>query len=236
MNILKMLQEKFKKQEVEIKNNYYHERDGKEFFVYNYDLTKQQEENYKRVTLESIKPVDNIDGIQLGEQLYECTIWYDYGKPSLADLATKSFYYGFEKILVQFDYEKMKKDEAYTSFVFENLVNPTRVRTIHDIAFGLIEGIPFGNYVGGIIEKDDKLSASINPEIGKIVNNSIEMNNLRKQYLQNENKKEEEKEKFQQYHEEKQELTRQQRIDELKNELEKLTTDENNNDLSSKQI
>lgn len=212
-------------------NQYYGESNGKSKFVYRFDLVEQQSElYYSTMSIEINGTIDNIDGKQLSETLYECTVWYNNGKPSLKDSTTKSDYFGFEKVYAQFDYEKMKNDEKYTKYVCTHLLNPSRIKNLHDIAFGIIEGQSAGNYVGSVIENGDSISVQIDPVIGKIADESVEMDNLRKQYVQKKEQEAEEKLQMKAYNQQQREKARQERIVELRRELDMLTGASHEND------
>lgn len=164
----------------EKKSKYYDgEFAGKAKFTYYFDVDSQKIEKYKKVSLTIGNRVDFVDEKLLPQGLYECEVWYNYGKASLGDYATIVDYYGFEKVLVALDLERMKSDTAYTEFVCCNVLNPSRIRNLHDAAFGITEGKPLGNYVGGVGEKESRLYVKVNAVTGKMINDSSKMTSLR---------------------------------------------------------
>lgn len=219
MSFFDRIWKKKKHQDVKPMSSYYNgEIADRTRFVYYFDEEGKGVEGYKKVTVDVLKPVDSIDGQPLSQILYECSIGYNDGKPSLRDYTTELNYFGFEKVLASFDLERMKTDTNYTKYVCCNLLNPSRIKLLHDIAFGEKTGTSCGNYVGSLVDTDKGFLVKLDLAVGTMVDQSSEMSNLRREYANRM-----EREKQEQQEQEQLCLERQKYADEV---IEMLETDD----------
>jgi len=236
MNLIDKIMSGFKQNDIKQQNRYY--RKESEEFRYIFDLSEQQsqEHAYKGMYFSIENIINDIDGIELKNKLYECKVWYHYGRPTLGDEGTKSKYYGYEKVLIEFDFEKLKNDEKYTEYIFRNLLIPKRILELHDIAFGEKEGYSSGNYVGSVIENNGNLDIYMDPIIANLVDNSTNMIYLKQQYkVRKQELQKQEIEKEQNLQERKEESV-QKRIEELKEELKILTNEDHEIETQGKRL
>lgn len=183
MSFFDKIRKKKKHPDVKPRSSYYYgESAGQIHFKYYFDGEEQRVERYKKITVDVLKSVDSIDGQPLPQKLYECSVWYNNGRPSLLDLKTEFDYFGFKKVLASFDLERMKTDTNYTKYVCCNLFNPSRIKDLHDIAFEEKAGTSCGNYVGSLVDIDEGFCVKLDETVGKMVDQSSEMADLRKEY------------------------------------------------------
>ena len=76
----------------------------------------------------------------------------------------------------------MVEDSEYTKFVFTRLLDRSRIKYMHDVEFGLLEGKKNGNYVGSVLEAGDNLIELVNDNIGDIVELSSYTNTMHDLY------------------------------------------------------
>lgn len=76
----------------------------------------------------------------------------------------------------------MVEDSEYTKFVFTRLLDRSRIKYMHDVEFGILEGKKNGNYVGSVLEAGDNLIELVNDNIGDIVELSSYTNALHDLY------------------------------------------------------
>lgn len=179
MGFFDKLKNKFKKKEnetLDIQKNEYYKNDNADgsvsYFTYIYDdVVPGMNKNFK-LHLQIGKSVD------VGEsKAYECILSYGKtGGPSLMDNKFADDIKGFEKVLLCIDKKRMILDQNYAEFVFSKLLSFDRIKKLHDIQYGLIEGRKSGNYVGSVIENNGNLVTLMDHNIGDVVN--VSYNNL----------------------------------------------------------
>lgn len=146
-------------------------------FTYTYD-----DENpvTKRKTKLSLKIGSPFDVGKINKSLdsnllaYECYLSYGQTKgPSLTDEKLANDIKGFDKVILCIDRERMIRDSNYSEFVFSKMLNYNRIKKLHDIQYGLVEGRKTGNYVGSVIENNGNLVDLMDYNIGDVVNVSF---------------------------------------------------------------
>lgn len=174
MNIFKRIRQN-KKNQQNIINQYYM---GDDKFYYVFD-EYSNDNRREKIGLNVEEIINNIDGQDISSPLYKCELIYGVtGSPVVSDFFKENFDY----ILVQFDLDRMKSDEAYAKYVFTELLEKNRIKQMYDIVVGEIEGKSFGNYVGSIVETEQGLSIETDEKIGGLVAGTSEMSKLREDY------------------------------------------------------
>lgn len=107
--------------------------------------------------------------------LYECDIHYN-------DNYLDDELYGFGRLIIGLNLGRMVEDSEYTKFVFTRLLDRSRIKYMHDVEFGLLEGKKNGNYVGSVLEAGDNLIELVNDNIGDIVELSSYTNTMHDLY------------------------------------------------------
>ena len=107
--------------------------------------------------------------------LYECDIHYN-------DNYLDDELYGFDRLIIGLNLGRMVEDSEYTKFVFTRLLDRSRIKYMHDVEFGILEGKKNGNYVGSVLEAGDNLIELVNDNIGDIVELSSYTNALHDLY------------------------------------------------------
>ena len=79
--------------------------------------------------------------------LYECDIHYN-------DNYLDDELYGFGRLIIGLNLGRMVEDSEYTKFVFTRLLDRSRIKYMHDVEFGLLEGKKNGinDNIGDIVE------------------------------------------------------------------------------------
>lgn len=188
-------------------------------FNYVYDDTLSDSRVKRTISLKIIKKLD------LGEysNLYECNVRYGSIGVSVSDKQSDDLC-SFDGLIIGFDRDKMINDFEYDQFVFTNLLNVDRIKKLHDIEVGLVEGKKHGNYVGTVLEKNDNLSIFMDDNLGDIIRLTSKVKSVHDLY---EKYKEDEKNSEVNI-DEGSSLNRDERIKNLKEELRELAAEEKN--------
>ena len=114
----------------------------------------------------SVRVLGRIDlghiDMPINTALYECDIHYN-------DNYLDDELYGFDRLIIGLNIGRMIRDSKYTEFVFSRILDRNRIKRMHDVEFGLLDGRKYGNYVGSVFEMGDKLVELVDDNIGDIV-------------------------------------------------------------------
>ena len=150
-------------QTVVIENQYHR---GYDSFRYKYGVNAHEEGSYVNLTInDEINLSDN-------QKYYECHLRYDLGRPTIFNTIPDKEFEGYQNVIIGLDKDRMVKDEAYAKYVLENVLNTYRIKQLHKIEFGVIEGIKSGNYVGTVVEGENGLTTVMDEEICRKVASS----------------------------------------------------------------
>ena len=95
----------------------------------------------------------------------------------------------YSKVLVDLDINSLLDDENYSIAIMKGLLNEKRVEKY--LMRGLQENpeVPCGNYVGGILQGENRYAKVFSVKKGKMVHNSQEMINMREEHRRAEEEK-----------------------------------------------
>ncbi|MBQ9181852.1 MAG: hypothetical protein IJ134_04395 [Bacilli bacterium] len=196
----------FKKKKVEQKSNLPENK-----YYKGNDIFKDDEVKGNEISIRIIKSIE----IPGHSNLYECTVQYGIPSALITDAWENEDLRFFEKLIMEFDKNEMINNPDYAKFVLTKLLRRERVRELHDIEFGLIDGKKNGNYIGSVSKNNGNLSITMNDEIGTVIETLPATKKLQENYKEYIS----EKEQVQRNIDESTSTSRKERIEYLKQEL-----------------
>ena len=122
-----------------------------------------------------------------GQMVQNCAVsWYGSNDCLMMDKARGTFVNGraeeYSYVMTQLDLNLLQNDPEYCSVVMKQLLNQKRVRTYLEKGLQEAPDIPCGEYIGGVMRKDEGYRKFFSAPVGQASHYSSRMKSIRENH------------------------------------------------------